>query len=263
MPMLLASALFAGCLGGDDVDPLDEESNGDDDAHGGDEGNETMAPAVNTPPMAALTASTTNATVPANVTFNITFQDADGDDLTWSLDVTGDGEAETEALAVAADGVYLPVNFTYSYDAVGLFNVTLSVRDLNETFTATLQVNVTQAVAGGNATTQEVTGSWLAGATMVGCFGDIFGVGYPGALDGILYSSFDVDPGTYGLPYTVTVTSSLPQDSPGFSFLDEAGDIVHGGFLGDVASGNVPSGAVTGVFWTCLGAAMEGNYHAG
>ncbi len=259
----LVAVALSGCAGDDAPEEHDHSTHD----HADDAG--TMAPESEATPNAApevvLTADVTNVTIPANVTFGFAFLDADGDDLEWRFDLDGDGEPETQATAVSLNGSYEPTNFTVSLDREGTYNATLTVHDGESEANATLAIvaSVAEVTEDGLVTSQEASGSWLVGATMVGCFGDIFGVGYPGNLEGIAYSSFAIEPGTIGRPYTVEVTTPYEQDSPGFTFLGEDGSIVLGGFMSDMAAGTVPSGAVTGVFWTCLGADMSGAYQAG
>ncbi|MEK6975045.1 MAG: hypothetical protein AABY18_01720 [Candidatus Thermoplasmatota archaeon] len=92
-----------------------------------------------------------------------------------------------------------------------------------------------------------------------GCFGDIFAPVYPGQGDGVFYASFTVDAATIGQTFVATVSSDGAADSPGFTVLNEAGDVLSSTF-GGMVEGNVPEGAATGIWWVCAGGPMSGTY---
>lgn len=133
--VLLATALAAGCVGGDDSqDPTSPaattSATATDTATGSATTGSTTStgppPTENRAPTASLDASVEEAEVPFNVTFAIDGSDPDGDELGWELDTTGDGAADET-------GASLPAERTVTYDAVGTYNVTLWVSDGNET----------------------------------------------------------------------------------------------------------------------------------
>ncbi len=73
------------------------------------------------PPVAELHASVLEGTAPLTVVFGLNGTDADGDALSWSLDIDSDGLAEYEGSA-------LPSSAEHTFDAGG-YAVTLSVTD--------------------------------------------------------------------------------------------------------------------------------------
>lgn len=89
---------------------------------------------------------TYKVTIPINVTFDITFDDPEGDDINWTLDVNGDGEADSQGTAIADNGTYLPFNFTTSYTDAGNFTVTLTANDGGGDIVAGLLVWAEEAV---------------------------------------------------------------------------------------------------------------------
>jgi hypothetical protein len=267
--LLLLAASLSGCADGKD-DPEDH-----DDGDGGHDetttaGNQTAGtdpglpggtPGATSPfgpnvaPVANLTVDSSNGTAPLNVTFILDAQDANGDALTWGLDVDGDGTDDTNG----TEGV-LPLNFTYSFLTAGTYNATMHVSDGQAEGNATVMLTVGEA---GPGVTQEVAATWVAGPFVVGCFMDtVLGdPNYPAQLDGIAYDSFVVDPATIGLHFTVSMDSDGVADSPGFTFLDAAGNIVYTKF-GAQQEGTVPIGAAKGYFWVCAGGPMTGSYLA-
>ncbi len=94
----------------------------------------------NTPPTAALQANVTEIVVPADVQFTLEGSDADADTLSWTLDVDGDGVADSE-------GTTLPFNFTFSYTTAGNYTVTFNLTDGEASVSETLVVEATEPVA--------------------------------------------------------------------------------------------------------------------
>lgn len=236
--------------------PADEEAPADDST--GDESGNATEPAVNTPPTASLSAGDVTGAVPFNVTFMLDGADADGDVLSWTLDVDGDGVADTE-------GQNLPFNFTYSYVDVGNYTVTFNVTDGKDAAAETLVVAATEPVSTGPI--QEVEGSWAIGGVPE-CYAGI----YTPEADGVFYALFEVDAASIGAPFTVQLAAtvpSLPDDAPvsgwGIDFLDEAQEYMStfGADADGLASGEVPAGAVYGAFWSCLGGDLSATYVAG
>lgn len=91
-----------------------------------DAGNDTAEPDVrydengcpfpNTPPVSGFQADVTNGTVPFDVVFTFNGTDDNGDNLTWTLDVDGDGVADSEG-----NQNNLPGNFTYTFTTAGQY----------------------------------------------------------------------------------------------------------------------------------------------
>ncbi len=248
---LLLTSVLAGCAGtptsgvADETVADSETTNPDGSAV--EPGNKTQAPAVNftnTAPEAML-----NATIDGLAAiFNITVTDLDNDTVTWIFDATGNGAEDHNGTGSAI------VNITYA--AAGVYNATLTVTDgTNETI-ANMTVVIEAAVS--YLPGQHAEGSFTAGgATLIGCFGDIFGIGYPASLEGVFYRSFAIEPHTIGYDYTASVSADLA-DSPGFAFLDAGRSVLTSGFMSTHATGEVPAGAAYGVWWACLATPSDG-----
>lgn len=201
--------------------------------------------AANQPPVATI-AATVNGTA---VAFELKGTDPDGDALTWNL-TFGDG--------AAADGTQLPANVTHDY-AAGAFTANLTVSDGKASTVQNVTFNVT--VAATPTTPQVASGEWVSGNMVTGCFGDIFAPVYPAQGEGVFYASFAVDAATIGQSFLATASSDGASDSPGFTFLDAAGEVLFSSFLdGSSLLGEVPDGAAKGVWWVCAGGPMSGTY---
>ncbi len=218
-------------------------------------GNES---APNTAPEGSLSVSALEVTVPANVTYMMSGTDADGDALSWTLDVDGDGAADSE-------GSSLPFNFTFSFTDAGNYTATFVVTDGDASVEKNLTVVALEPADDGPL--QVAEGSWHTGGMAECAVGE-----YTPEADGVLYSFFEVDPATWGLPFTAQLSGTVPHLT---------GDLPVGGwgvdFVGDdlsymesnyadadgAVSGTVAQGAAFGAFWSCLGGAMSGTYAAG
>lgn len=151
LPLLLGLAvLVSGCLSlpGDDPEPandndVDDVDNNDDTGDNSDAGDDTDAgdspdgdvdnETVNEAPVASLVANLTEGKTNLTVTFDLDGSDADGDALTWTLDL-GDGTSES--------GSELPVSYEHTYTQAGNMSVVLEVSDGTDTATATEVVAV-------------------------------------------------------------------------------------------------------------------------
>ena len=244
-------------------------SSGGSGSSGSSGGSGSSTQAANTPPHATLEASPVSGVSPLTVSFTIDGSDPDGDSLTWSLDLDGDGTPESE-------GAELPASYEHTFEE-GDHTAQLEVSDGNETTTATIQIEVAAPSAPEpTGPTQVVDGTYT--VPLEGCtiafpshvaeqdLGTLVG----SDLDGVTRVQFAVDEATYGLPFTVTWTFDVGYLYAGLAFTDAEGAI-----LGDVTTdpsameagleevtkeGTVPDGAVTGVAWTCGGPA-EASVH--
>lgn len=193
----------------------------------------------NTAPVVSLSGIAHNLTV--NFTLQIT--DVDGDNVTWSFDAGADGSIELDGVG--------PATFNHTFPSEGNHSVLLQATDGEAIVDVELSFNLTvDRVVIEYAPGQTASGSFPAGgATLIGCFGDIFGVGFPEDLEGIAYAQFDVEPHTVGYAYSAAVSAPV-QDSPGFAFLDAARETITSGFMSTHGAGFVPEGAAYGVWWT-------------
>ncbi|HEX9816504.1 MAG TPA: PKD domain-containing protein [Candidatus Thermoplasmatota archaeon] len=199
--------------------------------------NETM----NSAPVANLTADPDNGSAPLAVNFTINATDADGDNLTWSLDADGDGTSDGNG--TDAD---LPGNVSFAYAAAGLYNATLTVDDGTANTTATIAINVTA----GGATMEPVAFSEDVQLPCPQCTaaGANTGVGYRAGESGVDSAFFDLLPEFVGQPFTATSSGG----SLGMVFRDSCDA---GAAIGSVASGagshtgTVPEGALCVLMW--------------
>lgn len=257
--LLLVLASLSGCFGDSGEDDHDD---GDDPDGGmdGNDGNETMNQ-TNAPPVAALgifgpngtspgpNGTFENVTVPVNITFDIGLQDADGDDLQYTLDVTGDGVPETEGTAVADNTTYSPLNFTYGYTDPGVYNITLNVTDGDGNATVTAVLNLTAGQASVEQTV--ITGSASGGCPQCTEAGANTGAGYRAGQSGVDSYFTEIKPEWIGLPFLVESSGG----DPDASFRDGCG----GGGTGGAAvethsnagseSGVVPAGTNCILVW--------------
>ncbi len=244
--VLLLASLLSGCAGAPEeaAAPAAEPVQDADEAPPEQPEQNVSTLPTNIAPTALLNATSDGL----NATFVVDVHDEDGDNLTWELDADGDGVGDANGTASQ--------NVTFRYAAAGTYNATLRVSDgANETI-ANLTVVVEEAIS--YLPGQHAEGSFTAGgATLIGCFGDIFGVGYPKALDGVFYRSFALEPHTIGYSYTASV-SAAAADSPGFAFLDADWNVVSSGFMSSHGQGEVPEGAAYGVWWSCLATPADG-----
>lgn len=160
MVLLLITVAFAGCsdpeptgLDAQQSDPASEPEKKEPAAPP-----EPPAPEPNTAPTAGLTIDVTSGEAPLNVTFTLTGDDADGDELTWSLDLDDDGTIDEQ-------GDELPASIVHTYP-VGNWTARFVVYDGEDEAEATVGVTVdepeVEVEAGPFAT---VTATWMVGAT--------------------------------------------------------------------------------------------------
>jgi len=236
---LLVFAAVSGCL-------ADPEAKGEDASPGasGDAGNTTAngtgANATsNTAPTANLTADVDNGSAPLSVNFTIEATDADGDNLTWSLDADGDGAAD-------GNGTEVPGNLTFLFEAEGVYNATLTVEDGASNATSTLQINVT----GGGASMEPVV---LADSADLPCpqcstAGANTGVGYRAGESGLDSVFFDLLPEYVGQPFAAASSGG----GLGMVFRDscDAGAAIGSAYVGGGPNaGMVPEGALCVLMW--------------
>ncbi len=96
--------------------------------------NATNQSSENTPPTAVLTMNPSSGTAPLAVNITVDGRDPDGDAITWTLDLNGDG-------AVDRRGDAVPANVLTSFGE-GNHTVVLTVKANNQTDTATAVVAV-------------------------------------------------------------------------------------------------------------------------
>lgn len=149
---LMTLVAFSGCIGDDEGSTPDAAAapqgddgamegsmdNGTEDGNGTDDGS-GEAP-VNTPPVVeAFDPNRTEGEVPFDVRFDFNASDADGDELSWTLDADGDGTADSEG-----SGDVLPFNFTFTFDVAGTYNATLNVTDGTNSTSATVTITASE-----------------------------------------------------------------------------------------------------------------------
>ena len=152
----------------------------------------TTPPAENTPPTATLSATTEEGTF--NVSFSVDGADEDGDELTWTLDVDGDGEADYE-------GEDLPDEVVHTYAAAGNFTANLTVSDGQDETTRSVPVVLESSGASSDGFSYEemaLTGS-SPGADVTGA---LECPGFLAGESGINCVFTEVPAGLGGLPYT-------------------------------------------------------------
>lgn len=214
----------------------------------------------NTPPSALLSVSPASGAAPLNVTFSINGTDADGDALSWSLDLDGDGTADI-------NGTTLPSTYNATYE-LGNHSAILTIHDGQATATASVNLTAT-APAGPTGPIQVVEATYtvpVEGCTIafpsVQAATDIAGAA-GNELDGVTRVQFDVVPQTYGRPFTVSWSHDVGYLYAALAFTDAEGAILNAvgtdpaaqeAGAGDVTKeGIVPADAVFGVAWTCGG----------
>lgn len=254
--LVVLCIVLAGCSGGDSTSTSSSDGTSGPSGTGSTStsrsGTSTTAtattttanPSSNTPPSGSLSVSVPAGAVPLNVTFTIDGTDRDGDDLSWKLDVTGDGEPESTTEAPAA----FPATYSHTYAVEGVYNATLTITDGKTDSKFHVLVNATS----GDFAKQSVTGGWT--ASSAGCGGpyDSWVFGTP--ADGTGWKEFAVDAGTYGRPYQLDFTSSSIATVGGVDFYDDAGTTRVGGKFDTASFADVvPPGAIHGLVTDCGG----------
>lgn len=236
----LMIATVSGCLA--DPEAKDASETDATSTTSADSGNETSQNETdNSAPVADLTADPINGTAPLAVNFTVNATDADGDNLTWSLDANGDGTSDGNG--TDAD---LPGNVSFEFPAEGVYNATLIVDDGTANTTVTVAINVTA----GGATMEPVTFSEDVQLPCPQCTaaGANTGVGYRAGESGLDSAFFDLLPEFVGQPFTATSSGG----SLGMVFRDSCDA---GAAIGSVASGapshtgTVPEGALCVLMW--------------
>ena len=188
----------------------------------------TTSAMPNEPPTANLTHDLDNDTVAVNVTFNFTVEgdDADGDNLTWELDV--DGDNETDYNGTDADFGEVSHNYTQN----GTFNATLTVSDGQDNATSSVLINVT---SGGS-------GARFEDSVLLPCptCPDIF-------TDSV---EFELTPDMVGLPFLAESSKGDPDLM--FTSEDCDGDEVETVASEGPEEGVVPEGAACVIVWEFL-----------
>ncbi|HLF16769.1 MAG TPA: PKD domain-containing protein [Candidatus Thermoplasmatota archaeon] len=205
----------------------------------------------NRAPEASLVASVALGMAPLTVNFTLDGSDPDGDALTWTLDLDGDGAAD-------AEGDTLPAEHEAVFAEPGLFNVTLAVNDDALSANDTLAIEVTAVAAAQD--WQAYTGAIEGEA--VTCAAGPYDASPVGG-----FTAIEVVPGSIGKDYTATFRSGAAFDA--VVFVDSAGTELARVFVGIhlnnwVATGTVPAGAATVAFVACSNTFAETfNYVAG
>lgn len=142
--LLLLVALLAGCSSPDetseDPEPATEPENEappEEQPTQGQGSGGQGAPA-NQAPTGTLQASVQQGNVPVDVNFTFDGSDPDGDPLSWTLDVDGDGMAESE-------GTVLPASFAHSYTETGTYTVNFTLSDGALETSYEIVINATEA----------------------------------------------------------------------------------------------------------------------
>lgn len=244
---LLFVSFLAGCAGVEEA-PNDVEPGTIDEPVAG---NETTEPVVENVTNVAPTALLNATTDGFNATFVVSVDDADGDNVTWQLDADGDGVLDANGTESG--------NVTFTYAAAGTFNATLTASDgVNETIT-NMTIVIEEAIS--YLPGEEISVSWTGGSVAPGCLGDIFGVPYVSALDGVTFKSFPLAEHTIGYPYTATISSTgLAGGDVGLAFLDADFSAISSGFISSTGEGEIPEGAAYGVMWSCYYVGNSGTF---
>ncbi|HJQ93605.1 MAG TPA: PKD domain-containing protein [Candidatus Thermoplasmatota archaeon] len=180
-----------------------------------------------------------------NATFALTGSDPDGDTIVWDL-TFGDGGT--------TNGTNLPATVTHTYAGAGNFTANFTVTDGTDPVTYDIVVAV--AGAGSGPTGQSVSGGYQTGLPGCGPANPAQSLDYSGAtpLEGVAWIVFDVDPSTFGKPFTATFTQS-PAGTP----LMEVDFYLEDGAFADyfpadangVATGDVPSDVSFAALYSC------------
>lgn len=211
--LLLVAVVLAGCSGTTESDSSTTSKSGtgsksSSGTKASGTGSQTGAPTSgggggggtgdNNPPTGAISASIPSGAVPLTVKFDLKGTDQDGDDLSWNLDLDGDGKTDKT-------GEALPATESYNYTVAGSYNVSFAISDGTDTVTYKVTINATGEGGGAAGPLQIVDGGFSSGAG-AGC--SPVG-GYFGNLSGVFdHQSFEPNPATIGRPFTVAFTQT-------------------------------------------------------
>jgi len=171
----------------------------------------------NNPPTGAISASIPSGAVPLTVKFDLKGTDQDGDDLSWNLDLDGDGKTDKT-------GEALPATESYNYTVAGSYNVSFAISDGTDTVTYKVTINAT-GEGGGAGATQVISGSWTSGS--YGCA--LYPTAPGGSQEGVFYLTAVINPALVGTPYTADFVSAPAPGVPAYYnliFVNEGGDII-------------------------------------
>lgn len=104
----------------------------------------------NRAPILTFTTSVESGEVPLEVRFQIQPQDVDGQELTFALDVDGDGESDAEGRIPHSNSTYEAFNFTHTYTRAGSYNVTAAISDGEATARTTTVIEALAPGASGD-----------------------------------------------------------------------------------------------------------------
>lgn len=228
IPVLLLMTAIAGCI--QDANPTEASETATPTTRTTASTNSTNATNTTTampnePPTANLTHDLENDTAAVNMTFNFTVEgdDADGDNLTWELDV--DGDNETDYNGTDADFGEVAHNYTEN----GTFNATLMVSDGQSNASSSVLINVTAGASG----------AMFQDSVLFPC------PSCPSVYTEVL--EFELTPDLVGLPFTAESTQGDPDMI--FTSEDCDGDQVEEFATGGAEEGVVPEGAACIVIW--------------
>ncbi len=206
-----------------------------------------------------LNVSLAEGQAPLNVSFTFDAAWPDGRRLLWYLDFEGDNATDRQG-----SGDDLPGNASHVFATPGNFTPTFRATDGTGWLNRTLPVNATPPPEPG---LQTATGGWTAGIPE--CLHSPFMQSSgPEALlrslgSGLLWDSFEVDAGTWGLPWRLQTAGN---GAPVLLFFYE----VDGGWIktpqsspSSVLEGTVPPGAVEAYVFPCQATSGTFSYTAG
>ncbi len=149
LSLILISALFAGCLGGDGDEPdpgSDEGSQGEQKDAEGSEGGENGASRPGgqetVAPQALLSANLSQGEAPLNLTLTLDAEHPAPENLTWVLTSARVVDNETTDAETLDEGTGLPVDRNHTLEQTGNHTFMLTVADGDEESQANLTVEV-------------------------------------------------------------------------------------------------------------------------
>lgn len=125
--LVTACLVLAGCSGSQTTDPTDDPGTSATSASTTNtvSGSGSNSNQANRAPTGVIQASTKSGLAPLAVNFTLQASDPDGDKLSWSLDVNGDGKADETGTSPAK----FPAKVSTTYTQPGTFPVTYKVSD--------------------------------------------------------------------------------------------------------------------------------------